>query len=213
MFKATIKFTSRLVLLLGTLCSCATVSHFDSFRLAAEHLLYDGGSVEFVPHTGTARYASYLAMNLPHTPVATLQRRLETEFETSLISRGEAHITVITPPEYVRLRPYVSMVTINRLAGPLLQTTSFRVLCLGRSQASLNGTRHSTYFLVVDSPGLLNIRRQIAAAYREAGGSAPAFTEDYHPHITIGFTKRDLYANDGAIKDRRSCLEKDDVPG
>ncbi|NNF16509.1 MAG: hypothetical protein HKN70_07155 [Gammaproteobacteria bacterium] len=163
--------------------------------------------MKFIPHTGTTAFASYLAINLPFAPVADVRQRLERQLGRPLKHRDEAHITVITPPEFVRLQPYLAIDEINRIVADSIQATRFKVACTGRAQAVLEGELHSTYFLVVDSPQLHRIRDRIALLYKQTGGPLPAFTEDYHPHITVGFTHRDLYAADGAIKDRRSCLK------
>jgi hypothetical protein len=47
---------------------------------------------------------SHLAMNIPYIPVESLRKEVEKRLGSDLKNRGEAHITVITPPEYERLK-------------------------------------------------------------------------------------------------------------
>lgn len=165
-----------------------------------------GNSLPFIAHTGKQKYGTYLAINLPYAPVARLVKDIEITFGDKLISRGEAHITVITPPEYERLSAYLDISEIHTMFAATLQSTSFGIDCVGRSQAVLDGVIESTYYLVVDSTGLDDIRQQISRHYQLAGGPKPAFAQPFHPHITIGFTRRDLYTEDGAVKNRASCV-------
>lgn len=64
-----------------------------------------------------------------------------------------------------------------------------------------------TYFLVVGSPALLAIRKKISKLFVEKGGQAKDFVADnFFPHVTIGFTQRDLFESDGVVKDATSCI-------
>jgi len=54
-----------------------------------------------------------------------------------------------------------------------------------------------TYFIVVDAPFLKTWRKT------RWGLNEEKFP--YYPHITLGFTERDLHLQDGAVKDARSC--------
>ena len=193
-------------LLLVYTVGCAVPSANGNRFLQLDPALLDGTTKPFVPHVGDGPFDSYLAMNLPFEPAEKLARRIEEQFEVSLKNRGEAHITVVTPPEYQRLQPYLSMEQINRLAAHI-QTATLTARCVGRATATLDGVEESTYFLVVDAPGLLTLRREIHDAFVAVGGAYSDFDPDaYQPHITLGFTRRDLHERDGAIKDWRSCI-------
>ena len=169
--------------------------------------LLEAGGEPFIAHSGAGRFDNYLAMNLPFSPAEVLFLAVQKAFGESLQNRGEAHVTVVTPVEYQRMAEHLSIDALNQLAGDSIQSLPFDVICLGRASAQLPGGIGHTYFLVLDAPALLELRREIQAAYLEAGGSPERFDPvDYAPHVTLGFTARDLHERDGAIKDRRSCI-------
>ncbi|MEM7084370.1 MAG: 2'-5' RNA ligase family protein [Pseudomonadota bacterium] len=162
----------------------------------------------FVPHTGTGKFQRYLAQNVPFSPIENLRHDLENTLDQKLSHRGEAHITVITPPEYERLSSALSIDSINLLLANRIQQQEFSIDCLGTAEKTIDGVTIATYFLVIQSPDLERIRKEIARHYRDAGGSPPAFTSYYYPHITIGFLNRDLHASDSVFKDQRHCISK-----
>ncbi len=72
-----------------------------------------------------------------------------------------------------------------------LQISRLRVL---QRSAELNGKPEETYFLILHSENLLKIRRQIYQDYLANGGPAQAWNPDhYYPHITVGYSLRDLH--------------------
>ena len=169
--------------------------------------LLDANSVPFVPHSGEGPFDNYLAVNLPFAPAQALLADVEAFFGQELVSRGEAHITVITPVEYQRIADHLDIAAIDALAGASVQSTSFDVVCLGRATADLGSGTESTFFLVVDAPALVGLRRAVQEALVAAGGSRELFDPmSYAPHITLGFTLRDLHERDGAVKDPRACI-------
>lgn len=152
----------------------------------------------------------YLAMDLPYEPFAEIFKKLQIAEKKKLINRGEAHITVITPIEYHHvLRPKgVSIEEIDQIAKDMdIQNSNYEVLCLGLGEIAIDGNLEQTYYLVVQSEDLLNLRMAIYRLFLSKGGSKVDFDPaHYYPHITIGFTKRDLHESDGVIKDSRSCI-------
>ncbi|OGT48298.1 MAG: hypothetical protein A3E82_05775 [Gammaproteobacteria bacterium RIFCSPHIGHO2_12_FULL_38_11] len=55
---------------------------------------------------------------------------------------------------------------------------------------------------------MLNIRRQIYQEYLANGGTRQAWDPDhYYPHITVGYSLRDLHESDGVIKDVAHSLD------
>jgi 2'-5' RNA ligase len=153
--------------------------------------------------TRGGQWDSYLTMNLPYEPVSALYKQLEKQLGLKLISRGEAHITIITPPEYFDvLRSKISIDEINQIARQMnVQKSKFEVLGVGRGEALIENTREQTYFIVVRSPELVNIRKKIFETFVKNGGDPHRFDPmNYNPHVTIGFTKRDLHESDGFIK-------------
>jgi hypothetical protein len=127
-----------------------------------------------------------------------------------LKTRGEAHITVVTPVEYwhVLRKVGVTIAEINLIAQESqIQRAQFRVICLGKRSKELAGIKESTYYVVVRSPDLLQIRRKVRDLYLSKRGSRRAFKpENWLPHITLGYTERDLHESDGVKKDENSCI-------
>ena len=77
---------------------------------------------------------------------------------------------------------------------------------MGKGAKDLDGANEKTYFVVVKSDGLLELRTKIQKAFVAAGGSAADFLpENFYPHITLGYTKRDLHYEEGIRKDDSSC--------
>lgn len=162
----------------------------------------------FTTHQG-GQYAYWLADTVNPTAVANLKQQVESQVShTQLIDRGEAHITVITPPEYSILKPYLSTSVIDKIAlAHHIQRAKFTPLCLGRARITKNGEPMSSYFIVVNSPQLLEIRQAIFKTYVDRGGEPSQFDpEHYTPHITVGFTQRDLFESDGIYKQRNACI-------
>lgn len=173
-----------------------------------ESLLHNQ-NVDFVSHQGNGPFATYLAMKVSYPPVMDIYQRLQLTERIRLKTRGEAHITLVTPPEYFDiLRAHISMAEIENLLGAkAIQKSSFTPLCIGRGQITKGRKRLSTYYMVVQSEELLKLRRRIHQFFVERGGDPTAFVpEKYYPHITLGFTKRDLHLSDGVKKDQASCI-------
>ncbi len=154
------------------------------------------------------RHPNYLSLTTPYEPVRKLHDELQTREGKVLITRGEAHITVITPPEFDVLKSRLSIDDLNKIAqAKEIQASDIVPICLGKGSASLAGREENTYFIVVDSTRLREIRAQIAETYEKRGGSRNLFDPaKFYPHITVGFTKADLHEHQGVIKDRRACV-------
>lgn len=174
--------------------------------------IFNGKAVNFLKHEGPGEFDSYLSMNIPFSPVSNLFRQVETILQKKLISRGEAHITVVTPVEYWNvLRPRgITMREINYIAETFdIQKSRFGILCLGQGTAIIENKMESTFFIVVQSVDLINLRRAIQSLYIKKGGLPNQFDPNkYYPHITVGFSKIDLHESNGVIKDSRSCVRK-----
>lgn len=204
-------FPSRMTnVVAGLLLSLAAAGCATSPKAAREPFAFSSGlqdRVPFVAHEGEGKMQTYLAMNVAFPPADELRRELERRLGTTLLHRGEAHVTVITPVEYDHaLRGTLTMKEISEIAGDL-QGPAFEPVCVGRGSANLNGRGEQTYFVVLRAPKLLDVRRAVKDAFVKAGGSPSAFAEgNYRPHVTLGFTKRDLHEEDGVVKDETSCI-------
>lgn len=148
---------------------------------------------------------NYLALPTPYGPVQELFVELSERVGLKLITRGEAHVTVLTPPEYGTIKSALSMKEIERIAEKMsIDETTLEPVCLGRGRVQQGSSELSTYFIVVKSPRLEKIRLAIdEAAKSPNGGFEPT---RFFPHITVGFTKRDLHESDGVLKGENSCL-------
>ncbi|WP_372368146.1 hypothetical protein [Candidatus Uabimicrobium sp. HlEnr_7] len=181
----------------------------EKFTLEVSSQIHESKSVSFIAHSGTGAFDSYLILNLPYKHVKKVYDDLQVKLEKTLKNRGEAHITVITPPEYYnQLRNYISIEEINEIAKDMkIQNARFDIICIGRGEKKIDGKKEHTYYIVVESLDLRNIRKKIWDLYVERGGDPQKFNaERYYPHITLGFTRRDLHESDGIIKDRKSLF-------
>jgi len=196
---------SRIVLLI-LIMPVMLLANDDEFNLSEE--IYENGQLSLISHRGNSRFASYLAMSIKFPPVEKLFKEVSRQNKWPLITRGEAHITVITPLEYSDvLKEKISMQEIETIAKRnRIQSLYFDIICLGRGQARLAGKLQETYFIVVSSSDLLRVRREVHDLFKARGGNAEAFDPtNYYPHITLGFSQRDLHETDGVIKDNTSC--------
>lgn len=171
-----------------------------------------GNLVPFISHAGVGQFDNYLAMNLPFDPVADLFKQIITKEKRVMSSRGEAHITVVTPIEYWNvLRPKkISIQEIQSLAKRMqIQYSKFEILCLGMGKAKINNLEEKTFYVVVESEDLITFRKEIQKLVIARGGSETDFNPySFNPHITVGFTSRDLHESDGVIKNKSSCTYK-----
>ncbi len=168
--------------------------------------IYNTKGLDFIPHTGSQAMTNYLAMNLNYKAVKVLFEELQTKLGKKLINREEAHITVVTPVEFDQvLSKFLTMDQINRIAQNLkIQESPFTIQCLGRGVVG----KDETYFLVIKSEALEKIRAKITEEFISNRGMPGAFKpyKNFFGHITVGFTKRDLHAQDGIKKDESSCF-------
>lgn len=158
-----------------------------------------------------------LAMNIQYAPVLNLRNQVDKALGIRLNylrnwkPDGEAHITVITPPEFKNvLSKRLSMKEIAAIANEeKLQESDLNIKGLGCGQKTLQGDIDQTFFIIVESANLIKVRTRIYQEYLKAGGTQNAWDPNaYYPHITVGFTKRDLHEGDGIIKDVTHSLDK-----
>lgn len=152
--------------------------------------------------------ADYIAMNIPFAPVDRLKDEVVSRTGTALRGRGEAHITIITPPEFAVLRGKVSRAEMLALGREMnIQSSEFNAICLGKGEKRDGRRSLVAYFIVVHDQTLLEFRQRVAERFVANGGRANAFqAENIYSHITVGFSQRDLHEADGVLKDRTSCV-------
>ncbi|MEQ1722589.1 MAG: hypothetical protein ABL930_05395 [Pseudobdellovibrio sp.] len=131
-----------------------------------------------------------------------------------LKDRGEAHITIISPPEFKILTTGKKFkLNAQKITEAYVKYNkgvySFKEVCIGSSEKNQNSKSMKTYYIVLESPDLFSFRREIARL-----SELPTSQFDpnlFNPHITLGFTDRDLHFEDGAIKDAKSCLKDPNI--
>lgn len=162
--------------------------------------------VNFITHTGTGEFSSYLGMNIKFEPIKDLFFQLDKHLGGRLNkknARTEAHITVITPVEYFRvLKEKISMAEINDLAlKAKIQDVNFKVECLGQGKAIVKNKFHETYYVVVSSPKIVQLREKVFEIFKERGGNTSQFDPHlFYPHITVGYTHKDLHLGPNGVK-------------
>jgi 2'-5' RNA ligase len=147
-----------------------------------------------------------LIRNVYYPAVNDLIPQLNKLYKVDLEDRKEAHITVVTPPEYQK--NLKEIFTTNDIISHYqhdMQELPFEVVCVGSRKSSTSSNR--VFYLVVKSPDLLNLRFDLAkvARYRALERGIPmAFQpEVFWPHITIGYVKGDVFE---FSKGPESCL-------
>lgn len=167
-------------------------------------------TMPFITHTSSQPFGSYLAMNIHFSSVKAVFNQLDSFLKKNdqqtlnkKKARTEAHITVITPPEFdFILKKYVTIDEINEVAQKfMIQNSKFDIVCLGEGFFQNKNMKMKTYYLVVFSEDLLKVRKKIQQLFINRGGERKAFDpERFHPHITIGYTHKDLHLGPHKVK-------------
>lgn len=197
----------------SVLASILSVQTAWSFELSPT--AFHGGTLG--PSAADAHYVTY---DLSHAPFEKLRIELESHLGLKLKHRGEAHITIVTPPEFEVLSKFMKPEDIRRLTretffkSAVSQGADVKIesVCIG--QGTLRPSRvaspaadpgaavaEQTWFVVVKFPLAVRARETLAHA---APGSK-FHPRDFHPHVTLGFLNRDLHSQDGVVKDLSSC--------
>jgi len=179
--------------------------------------IYHNNEELFHSHQGTGPFDSALAMSTQYPPIAKLRLQIESfinkklEYFKGWNPQGEAHVTVVTPGEFFDvLKSKLTMSEIEAIADKYdIQESRLMIQGLGSAKVLIDGKEEETFFLIVDSSELRNIRQQIFYEFTRRGGDRAAFDPSwFFPHITIGYTKRDLHEADGIKKNLKYSLDK-----
>ncbi len=141
----------------------------------------------FVPASFRYDKGSYAAIDFKYPDFAQLVDVAEKMAGRELITRGEAHLTVLTPQEYQRLGSQMRDLFIQELRNLEWAQDTVEALCIASGSIEIKGRTESTYFVVVSAPQIDRIRRRYGLT-------------TYYPHVTLGFTQRDLHLEDGVVK-------------
>jgi hypothetical protein len=175
----------------------------------------DPSGETFVSHTGAGSFDNALALNLPYAPILNVRGQLERalglrlDYLRAWNPAGEAHVTVVTPPEFANvLSRHLSMAEIEGVArAQNIQLADVEVLGLGSGRKLIEGRSEETFFVIVDSMKLRRIRTEVWKLFVRKGGDPADWDPTwFFPHVTIGYTLRDLHEPD-VIKNLRSSYD------
>ncbi|KAJ1981803.1 hypothetical protein H4R35_000569 [Dimargaris xerosporica] len=183
--------------------------------IAVPRRLFHTAPIPFAPHAGPGPFDTWLQQTLNYMHLAIVRAAVTHQHNDTrhpLQDRGEAHVTLITPPEFSQiLAPAgVTHADLVRIAQQhRVQRIAFRPICIGRQQIPdplEPGVNQVVYNLIVASPEWLQLRWAVWDHFVALGGEPSHWDPQYYyPHITIGFTHRDLFDQDGVHKGSNSC--------
>lgn len=194
----------------------ASMSGYAIEKISISKSIYINDNLPFESHRGSGPFDTAIAMNIQYAPVKSTRDILSAylhyplRFFTDWNKDGEAHITVITPPEYTDvIKKFVSIERIEEIALQNdIQVSDLSVLALGRGVVNINDKAEETYFIIMKSDNLLKIRQKIYEEFIKNGGDKNAWDpKHFYPHITVGYSLRDLHEADGVIKDLAHSLD------
>jgi hypothetical protein len=180
-------------------------------RLDLSNTFQDATAMPFEVHDNA------LAMNIEYKQLPNIRSKIsekvdsELKFFTGWSERGEGHITVITPPEFINvLSKYISIEDMNQIAKRNhIQKSDLRTLGLGSATRLVGDREEMTFFFIMDSLNLRKIRHKIQELFVHRGGGVSDFDPSwYFPHVTVGFTLKDLHENNGVIKSIKHSFDE-----
>jgi len=146
---------------------------------------------------------NFLSLNTPYEPILELRKSIkahlgfenELNFSRAIFPQGEAHVTVITPPDFNVLSQHLTIQDIESIAlVENIQSSDLEILGIGSGKQSVANEERETFFLIVESAKLRRIRLLIYKLFIARGGDPKAWDPAwFFPHITIGFTHGDLH--------------------
>ncbi len=163
---------------------------------------FDGAKLG--PALDPVKPRTYVSVDLEYAAFKSLRQNLEKKIGLKLANRGEAHVTVVTPPEFQKLVTKLDSKEIETLvsANLDLEQGSMKPICIG--QGILRDDQ--TWYVVIEMESARHARQRLSDAFVKAGGTLDDFRADeFHPHVTLGFDKRDLHLQDGVVKNASSC--------
>ncbi|KAF8936409.1 hypothetical protein EDD21DRAFT_338750 [Dissophora ornata] len=191
--------------------------HNDAFVINKDVL--NTAKIPFVPHTGSALFTNWVGLDVDFKyvkPLFDLVNSTQSIANGTLLSRGEAHVTVILPPEYDNiLHPAgVTIDEINTIASHKnrLQKAKFGIECLGRVQVVStpdNVYQQAVQIILKDFQDIVSYREDVWKLFVKKGGNPALFDPwNFTPHITLGFRHRDIFVEDGVFKGKNACIHK-----
>ena len=202
--KFLVTICSLIIFTSGNLIASINLSDYSSLKDPQRELF-----IEHIVESDPKSFGNALALSIPYGAIVTLRKKIEKQIGKKLDyfkgwnPAGEAHVTTISPPEFVNvLRHGISMKRINEIAREQkIQKADVKLLSIGSGKKVINGKEEETFFVIVDSNSLRNIRFKIYKEFVANGGNAKSFDPSwFFPHITIGYTLKDIHEPD-VLKD------------
>lgn len=148
------------------------------------------------------------AQNLHAPPLDELRRAIEKRTQLTLQAPEGSSLAILDAFETKAvLASGFSRDELHRMALEFdIQGYDFEPVCVGRGSIGTGEEGRSVYFMVVRSPAVQEFRGRLRETLinRDPGGAA-LLREPYEPHVTLGYTHRDLTHEDGVKKDETSC--------
>lgn len=166
---------------------------------------------ESVPFSSEYIEDGAIIRNINYKSINEVLIKLNELEKVKLESRGEAHITVITPPEakgwfndHKGINYLISPIELHHKYFKSLQKTKFEPICIGKQE---NKKGHKVFYIVVKSEDLFRVRREIhkELLMRSKFTDKKVFfkPENFYPHITIGYIGGDIH---GVSKGVDTCV-------
>jgi hypothetical protein len=192
------------LLILSLLLSVTCVFAQDEYSLSKSVYIDVPFSSQFLEDGALIRNVNYAAVKKLIAQIESSKNQQSILNGRKLETRYESHITTITPPEAAGwftkdkkgINYLISKAELHHKYFPLLQKTKFKAVCIGRVQDDKTG--NIVYYIVVDSPELLQVRQDIQIELErraEFTGKKTGFDANkFWPHITIGYIGGDVHS-------------------
>ncbi|KAI1290463.1 hypothetical protein EDD11_009341 [Mortierella claussenii] len=213
------RIAASLLAAVAVLASTVLAKKKHSDAIVINKKVLDASKIPFVNHTGNALFTNWVGLTVDYQyvkPIFDLVNSTASIANGTLLSRGEAHITVILPPEYdTILHPAgVTIDELNALAlhKNRLQRARFQIECLGRVQVVSkpdNVYQQAVQIILKNYQDIVDYRQDVWELFVKKGGNPALFdASNFLPHITLGFRHRDVFVEDGVFKGKNACIHK-----
>lgn len=160
--------------------------------------------LSFKDYSEDTKYGSYLSFDLPFESYKNVYEQLKSDYP-NLKTRNEAHITLLTPVEfYCQFKPAgTTIAMLVKKIEEFLVANNYRFDFDATSLGSHQVGNDETFFVIVTGADLFTLREKWAELPNV--GFRP---RNFYPHITLGFTNKDLHSSQGVLKDEKHSLDR-----
>lgn len=200
----------RNIILTAVLFSLSLPAFSESFDLFLPKSIKNNSNQTFYSRQFPGEYGTTLSYNVDYAPIISLRSEIEKhlgiklKFFTGWNPFGEAHVTILSPKDeyFLVLKDKLPIDAIEKMALDLnIQNAKLEILGIGSGRLKINEKIEETFFVIVDSAELRQLRFAIHKQYVKNGGDPKTFDPAwFFPHITIGYTQNDIHEENGLIK-------------